>query len=424
MGKLHLNVGTIGHVDHGKTTLTAALTHVMSALHGGQALAFDQIDRAPEEKARGITITIKHVKYESAVREYAHIDCPGHADYVKNMITGASQMDGAVLLVDGSAGPQPQTREHVLLARQVGVEHLVVFINKVDVADPELLGLVELETIELLEAHGYRNVPMVKGSALQALKAAQAGNALGEETACIRALVDALDANIPDPVRDLDGPFLLPVEDVFSIGGRGTVVTGRVSRGTLRPGAEPRPSTSCSTRPAPATTSACCCATSSGRKSNAARCSRFPGPSRPTRAVKPSSSSSPRRKVAAAPPSPPATCRSSSSVPPTSRAPSRSSARRASFSPANAPAFSSASVNRLVSRPACGSRFVKETRRSVPASSLPSPDASDSKGSKLATASAPRAHARKSAAVAIAGIVLGAIGGMIGVFWVVFALRG
>jgi elongation factor Tu len=238
MGKLHLNVGTIGHVDHGKTTLTAALTHVMAALHGGQALAFDQIDRAPEEKERGITITIKHVKYESAHRSYAHIDCPGHADYVKNMITGASQMDGAVLLVDGSVGPQPQTREHVLLARQVGVAHLVVFINKVDVADPELLGLVELETIELLEAHGYRNVAVVKGSALRALQAAQDGRPLGEETACIRALVDALDTHIPDPVRDVASPFLLPVEDVFSIGGRGTVVTGRVSRGVLRAGAE------------------------------------------------------------------------------------------------------------------------------------------------------------------------------------------
>ena len=238
MGKLHLNVGTIGHVDHGKTTLTAALTQVMAALHGGTALAFDQIDRAPEEKERGITITIKHVKYESENRSYAHIDCPGHADYVKNMITGASQMDGAVLLVDGSTGPQLQTREHVLLARQVGVSHLVVFINKVDVADPELLSLVELETIELLEAHGFFNVPVVKGSALKALQAAQRGFPLGEETACIRALVDALDHHIPDPVRDVTSPFLLPVEDVFSIGGRGTVVTGRVARGVLRAGAE------------------------------------------------------------------------------------------------------------------------------------------------------------------------------------------
>ncbi len=238
MGKLHLNVGTIGHVDHGKTTLTAALTHVMAAQHGGRGLGLDEIDRAPEERERGITINIAHVKYESATREYAHIDCPGHADYVKNMITGASQMDGAVLLVDGSAGPQQQTREHVLLARQVGVSHLVVFINKVDVADPELLGLVELETTELLERHGYRDVPIVKGSALVALQAAQAGRALGEETACIRALVDALDRTVPDPVRDLVSPFLLPVEDVFSIGGRGTVVTGRVARGTVRAGAE------------------------------------------------------------------------------------------------------------------------------------------------------------------------------------------
>jgi len=210
----------------------------MAALHGGQPLGLEQIDHAPEERERGITINISHVKYESATREYAHIDCPGHADYVKNMITGASQMDGAVLLVDGSSGPQQQTREHVLLARQVGVSHLVVFINKVDLADPELLGLVELETVELLERHGYRDVPIIKGSALLALEAAQRGDASSEATACIRALVEALDAHIPAPVRDVASPFLLPVEDVFSIGGRGTVVTGRVTRGVLRAGAE------------------------------------------------------------------------------------------------------------------------------------------------------------------------------------------
>jgi elongation factor Tu len=238
MGKQHVNVGTIGHVDHGKTTLTAAITHVMGALYGGKGLAIDDLDRAPCEKASGITISIKHVKYESAIRSYAHIDCPGHADFVKNMITGASQMDGAVLLVDGSVGPQLQTREHVLLARQVGVEHLVVFINKVDLSDPELLGLVELETLELLEAHGYRNTPVVKGSALEALRAAEAGDARGDATACIRALVETLDAHVPTPVRDYDSPFLMPVEDVFTISGRGTVVTGRVQRGVLRPGAE------------------------------------------------------------------------------------------------------------------------------------------------------------------------------------------
>ncbi len=230
MEKVHVNVGTIGHVDHGKTTLTAALTQVMAARHGGTALGFADIERGKEERERGITINIKHVKYESGRRSYAHIDCPGHADYVKNMITGASQMDGAVLLVDGSVGPQPQTREHVLLARQVGVNHLVVFINKVDVADAELLGLVELETVELLEAHGYRNTPVVRGSARAALN--------GGDPACIVALVDAMDAHIPDPVRDFAAPFLLPVEDVFSIGGRGTVVTGRVARGTVRAGAE------------------------------------------------------------------------------------------------------------------------------------------------------------------------------------------
>ena len=235
--KKHVNVGTIGHVDHGKTTLTAALTQVMAKRHGGTGLAFDEIDRAPEEKARGITITIKHVEYESATRHYAHIDCPGHADYVKNMITGASQMDGAVLLVDGSQGPQPQTVEHVLLARQVGVQHLVVFVNKVDVADPELLALVEMETAELLEKHGYHGVPFVKGSALLALKAAQADRMDDPAVACIDALVAALDTHVPDPVRDYGSAFLMPVEDVFVIGGRGTVVTGRVQRGVLRPGA-------------------------------------------------------------------------------------------------------------------------------------------------------------------------------------------
>jgi elongation factor Tu len=233
MGKQHVNVGTIGHVDHGKTTLTAALTKVMAALHGGRALDCAQIDSAPEERHRGITINLAHVEYQSATRHYAHIDCPGHADFVKNMITGASQMDGAILLVDGSQGPQPQTREHVLLARQVGVEHLVVFINKVDVADPELLALVALETQDLLEAHGYRQAPVVMGSALRALEAVNGGNPLGAETGCIRALVDALDRHIPDPPRDFAAPFLMPIEGVLTIDGRGTVVTGRVQRGVL-----------------------------------------------------------------------------------------------------------------------------------------------------------------------------------------------
>jgi elongation factor Tu len=238
MGKLHVNVGTIGHVDHGKTTLTAAITQVMAAQHGGKALACAQIDSAPEERVRGITINLAHVEYESATRHYAHIDCPGHADFVKNMITGASQMDGAILLVDGSQGPQPQTREHVLLARQVGVAHVVVFVNKVDVADPELLELVVLETQDLLAAHGYRAAPVVLGSALRALEACERGEPAGEATACIRELVDALDRHIPDPLRDFAAPFLMTIEDVHTIGGRGTVVTGRVQRGVLPAGAE------------------------------------------------------------------------------------------------------------------------------------------------------------------------------------------
>jgi elongation factor Tu len=237
MGKLHVNVGTIGHVDHGKTTLTAAITKVMAALHGGRAFDCAHIDSAPEERVRGITINLAHVEYESAARHYAHIDCPGHADYVKNMITGASQMDGAILLVDGSQGPQPQTREHVLLARQVGVEHVVVFVNKVDVADRELVELVVLEVQELLEAHGYAGAPVVMGSALVALEAVDRGAALGPDTECIRALVDAMDRGIPDPARDLAAPFLMTVEDVHTIGGRGTVVTGRVQRGVLPVGA-------------------------------------------------------------------------------------------------------------------------------------------------------------------------------------------
>jgi elongation factor Tu len=237
MSKVHVNVGTIGHVDHGKTTLTAAITKVMAAAHGGRGLSFDEIDRAPEEQARGITINLAHVEYESTARHYAHIDCPGHADYVKNMITGASQMDGAILLVDGSQGAQQQTREHVLLARQVGIEHMIVFVNKVDVADPELLEIVILEVEDLLRAHGYDRVPFVRGSALEALLAIEAGKANDPACDCIRALVDALDRTIPDPVRDYDSPFLMPIEDVLTISGRGTVVTGRVGRGVIAVGA-------------------------------------------------------------------------------------------------------------------------------------------------------------------------------------------
>jgi elongation factor Tu len=225
-----INVGTIGHVDHGKTTLTAALTQVMARRHGGEVLGVEHIDSTPEEQLRGVTINLAHVEYRSATRRYAHVDCPGHADYVKTMIAGAARMDGAILLVDGSQGPEAQTREHILLAKQVGVAHLVVFVNKLDVADPELVLLVIAETTELLHAHGYREVPFVRGSALGALQ--------GDPrwSATIEALVDALDATIPEPVRDLTSPFLMPVEQVHTIEGRGTVVTGRVVRGVLAVG--------------------------------------------------------------------------------------------------------------------------------------------------------------------------------------------
>jgi elongation factor Tu len=238
MIKVHVNVGTIGHVDHGKTTLTAALSKVMAAKHGGRGRGFDEIDSAPEERARGITIDIAHVEYESATRHYAHVDCPGHADYVKNMITGASQMDGAILLVDGSQGAQHQTREHILLARQVGVEHVVVFVNKVDVADPELVDLVVLEVQQLLAAQGYKDAPIVRGSALKALLAIEEGCLNDPACECIVQLVDALDWFIPAPERDYDSPFLMPIEGVVTIPGRGTVVTGRVQRGVLAIGAD------------------------------------------------------------------------------------------------------------------------------------------------------------------------------------------
>ena len=231
--KAHVNVGTIGHVDHGKTTLTAALSRVAAARFGGTARRFDEIDNAPEERARGITINASHVRYESATRVYAHVDCPGHADFVKNMITGASQMDGGILLVDGSQGPQPQTREHVVLARQVGVSHLVVFINKVDIADPELLDLVELETADLLRGYGYEGVRFVRGSARAALQAAEAGRMDDPAVACIVSLLEVMDEAIPEPVRDESAPFLMPVQSVVTVPGLGTVVTGRVERGVL-----------------------------------------------------------------------------------------------------------------------------------------------------------------------------------------------
>ena len=235
--KPHVNVGTIGHVDHGKTTLTAAIATVLSKKFGGEAKAYDQIDAAPEEKARGITINTAHVEYETASRHYAHVDCPGHADYIKNMITGAAQMDGAILVCSAADGPMPQTREHILLARQVGVPYIIVFLNKCDlVDDAELLELVEMEVRELLSKYEFPgdDLPIIKGSARMALEGA-AGE-MGEE--CIMRLADALDSYIPTPERAVDGTFLMPVEDVFSISGRGTVVTGRVERGIIKVGEE------------------------------------------------------------------------------------------------------------------------------------------------------------------------------------------
>ena len=235
--KPHVNVGTIGHVDHGKTTLTAAMTSVLAAKFGGEAKAYDQIDAAPEEKARGITINTAHVEYETKNRHYAHVDCPGHADYVKNMITGAAQMDGAILVVSAADGPMPQTREHILLARQVGVPYIIVFMNKCDmVDDAELLELVEMEVRELLSKYDFPgdDIPIVKGSALKAMEGDK--GEMGE--VAIMALADALDSYIPTPERAIDLPFLMPIEDVFSISGRGTVVTGRIERGVVKVGEE------------------------------------------------------------------------------------------------------------------------------------------------------------------------------------------
>ena len=235
--KPHVNVGTIGHVDHGKTTLTAAITKVMATKFGGEFKAYDQIDSGPEEKARGITIATAHVEYQSPKRHYAHVDCPGHADYIKNMITGAAQMDGAVLVVSAADGPMPQTREHILLARQVGVPYIVVYLNKADmVDDAELLELVEMEVRELLSSYDFPgdDLPIITGSALKALEGDSSD--LGEPS--IHKLVDAMDAYIPQPQREIDKPFLMPIEDVFSISGRGTVVTGRVERGRVKVGEE------------------------------------------------------------------------------------------------------------------------------------------------------------------------------------------
>ena len=235
--KTHVNVGTIGHVDHGKTTLTAAITKVMAGLYGGEFKAYDQIDAAPEERARGITISTAHVEYESAKRHYAHVDCPGHADYVKNMITGAAQMDGAILVVSAADGPMPQTREHILLSRQVGVPYMVVYLNKADmVDDAELLELVEMEVRDLLSSYDFPgdDIPIIVGSALKALE----GDTSDIGVPSIVKLVETMDDYIPDPIRNIDKPFLLPIEDVFSISGRGTVVTGRVESGIVKVGEE------------------------------------------------------------------------------------------------------------------------------------------------------------------------------------------
>ncbi len=236
--KPHVNIGTIGHVDHGKTTLTAAITMVLAAKGLAEQMRYDQIDKAPEEKARGITINTSHVEYQTENRHYAHVDCPGHADYVKNMITGAAQMDGAILVVAATDGVMPQTREHIVLARQVGVPKIVVFMNKTDqVDDPEMLDLVEMEVRELLAKYDFdENAPIIRGSALKALEAAQAGHADDPACACIMELMQAVDSYIPTPARDVDKPFLMPVEDIFTITGRGTVATGRVERGQIKVG--------------------------------------------------------------------------------------------------------------------------------------------------------------------------------------------
>ena len=236
--KPHVNIGTIGHVDHGKTTLTAAIATLLSVTQGGTAKSYEQIDSAPEEKARGITINTAHVEYQTPRRHYAHVDCPGHADYIKNMITGAAQMDGAILVVAATDGPMPQTREHILLARQVGVPYIVVFMNKIDIADPELSDLVEMELRELLTSYGFPgdDIPIIRGSAKLAMEHATDVNS--PDVKCIYELMEAVDSYIPDPARPVDKPFIMPVEDVFTITGRGTVVTGRIEAGIVKVGEE------------------------------------------------------------------------------------------------------------------------------------------------------------------------------------------
>ncbi len=237
--KPHMNIGTIGHVDHGKTTLTAAISHILGQTYAFKTTKFDEIDKAPEEKARGITINASHIEYETEKRHYAHVDCPGHADYIKNMITGAAQMDGAVLVVAATDGPMPQTREHILLARQVGVPYIVVFLNKCDIADPELIDLVEMEVRELLNKYKFPgdDTPIIRGSALSALQNGKGGRD-DEASKCIFELMDAVDTYIKEPVRPIEKPFLMPIEDVFSISGRGTVVTGRIEQGIVKSGEE------------------------------------------------------------------------------------------------------------------------------------------------------------------------------------------
>jgi len=304
--KPHVNIGTIGHVDHGKTTLTAAITKVLASKGTASFVAFDQIDKAPEERERGITIATAHVEYSTANRHYAHVDCPGHADYVKNMITGAAQMDGAILVVAATDGPMPQTREHILLARQVGVPAMVVALNKVDAADPDLLELVELEVRELLSSYDFPgdDIPIVRVSALKALQTADNNDEWANK---IIELMDAVDAYIPMPERAIDKDFLMPVEDIFSISGRGTVVTGRIERGIVKVGEEieivgirptikkvvtaSRCSASSSIRVRRATTSASCSAVWSARTSSAARFAPSRARSSRTRSSRPRSTS-------------------------------------------------------------------------------------------------------------------------------------
>ena len=334
--KPHVNIGTIGHVDHGKTTLTAAITKFLALQGKAQFEDYSSIDKAPEERERGITINTAHVEYETDARHYAHVDCPGHADYIKNMITGAAQMDGAILVIAATDGPMAQTREHILLARQVGVPAIVVFLNKVDLLDDEeLLELVEMEVRELLSKYEFPgdDLPVIKGSALNALTC-ESDDPNAPEYACIKELMDAVDSYIPTPPRDDSLPFLMPVEDVFTITGRGTVATGRVgvvrsrwatpwkswalptrSRSPSSPAL--RCSASCWTMPRPATTWAPCSAASTRRRSREARFWLSPAPSTPTPSSLARCTSCPRTRVAVTPPSSTTIVLSSTSVPPT-----------------------------------------------------------------------------------------------------------